>query len=168
MQYIIHIQMRDGVGNIGYHLSVSEKSALFEVVMMVEKNHDVKSYSISEVSNFYVKSVECLKKHFNWGLISEKFQGIDSRNMLVPRKESPKSAYWKFTNPINDEQIHYRFNHELNRLQVVQLLILAEPKFLASVNFDKINNFLLSTVEPWLENEDLDLFNVNPWIEAIM
>ncbi len=74
----------------------------------------------------------------------------------------------KVSKSINDEQIHYRFNHELNRLQVVQLLILAEPKFIASVNFDKINNFLLSTVEPWLENEDLDLFNVNPWIEAIM
>lgn len=167
MQYIIHIQMHDGVGNIGYHLSVSEKSALFEVVMMVEKNHDVKSYSISEVSNFSVTSVECLKKHFNWGLISEKFQGIDSRNMLVPRKESPKSAYWKFTNPINDEQIHYRFNHKLNRLQVVKYLIMFEPKFVASMGFEKINNFLLSTVEPWIEDEEMLITNINSCIEII-
>lgn len=166
MQYIIHIQ--SGVGNIGYHLSVSDKSSLFEVIMMVEKNHDVKSYSITEISSFTTMPVDCLQKQFNWGIISEKFQGIDSQRKLLPRKESPKSAYWKFTNPINDEHVRYRFNHELNRLQVVKLLILAEPKFIASVNFDKINNFLLSTVEPWLENEDLDLFNVNPWIEAIM
>ncbi len=167
--YIIHVQKHDVYGKTRYAISVGDKPDVLDVIMMLEKNSQVKEYQITLVHDFGMIPIECLMREFNFGLISEKFQGVTQYTSLPSEKKKlSETEYWRYTNPITSESIDYRFSEPLNKRQVVHLLMLSEPKFIASVVVEKINDFLLSLVDPWIKDESLDVFDIKEWKNVLV
>lgn len=162
--YIIHVQKHDIYGKTRYAISVGDKPDVLDVIMMLEKNSQVKEYQITLVHDFGMIPIQSLMHEFNFGLISEKFLGITNVSSVPSEKKKlVGTEYWRYTNPITLESIDYRFSEPLNKRQAVHLLMLVEPKFIASVVPEKINDFLLSLVDPWISNEALDIFDIKEW-----
>ena len=169
MQYIIHVKFQENPIKENMSLTVTCNLSLLQTIRMLEKNSDVLKYNISQVSDFNVTPIDYLEKHFNWRCHTEKFEGVDPiTNTVLPiRKNATATKFWRYTDPITNEITDYHFSHPLTRLEAVKLLILAEPSFFVSVSLDNINEFILSTVEPWIENEKINVFPVEQWISAI-
>lgn len=169
MQYIIQVKFQENPIKDNFTLTVNCNLSLLQTIRMLENNNDVLKYNVYQVTDFSVIPIDYLEKHFKWRCLTEKFEGIDPDNLhvLPIQKNKVATKFWRYTDPINGEVVDYKFSHALTRVEVVKVLMLAEPSFFVSVNPDKINNLILSTVEPWIENESINVFNVDPWISVI-
>lgn len=169
MHYIIHVQNKDDHLKEKYTIQVSGSMEVFNVVKMLEKNPKILNYKISSVNDHYFEPILDLKQTFIWGFPAKKFIGVDPNTLLTFCQENdPKTEYWRYTNPVTEQFIDYRFSEVVTQKQAVRMIMLDEPKFLVSVNPNKINDFVLNLIEPWIQNESLDVFDVTEYKKVIV
>jgi len=169
MQYIIHITNKENPFKEKYKITADGDKEVFLIIKMLEKNPVVLSYMITQVNDHYFEPVKELRDHFVWGFPARKFIGVDPTTLLkIQTDYNPKTEYWRYTNPVTEESINYRFSEAVTQKQAIRMIMLDEPKFLVSVNPNKINDFVLNLIEPWIQNESLDVFDVTEYKKVIV